>query len=124
MLPAVASSRQGDFGSRHTGSEQHLGRGPVPRQERGESAALQAPSSAEQAVSFPAPPLPLTTEEKLLLRLAHHGDPAETAMLNPANREAEEKAETAQFEQFFPPPAPPPNEVANAEAAPATPAPR
>ena len=33
--------------------------------------------------SFPAPPLPLTEQERLLLRLAHRGDPENMAILNP-----------------------------------------
>jgi len=33
--------------------------------------------------NHPAPPMPLTEQEKLLLRIAHKGDPEELAMLNP-----------------------------------------
>jgi hypothetical protein len=54
--------------------------------------------------SFPAPPMPLTEQEKLLLRIAHKGDPVELAMLDPvvrATRDAEEKADV---KNFFEPP--------------------
>jgi hypothetical protein len=57
--------------------------------------------SEMRAASFPAPPMPLTDEEKLLLRMVHQGDPVELAMLDPkmeALRDAEEKAE---FQRFF-----------------------
>jgi hypothetical protein len=50
--------------------------------------------------SFPAPPIPLTEQERLLLRIAHKGDPVELAMLDPvvrAARDAEEKADVTKF---------------------------
>jgi hypothetical protein len=50
--------------------------------------------------SFPAPPMPLTEQERLLLRIAHKGDPVELAMLDPvvrAARDAEEKADVTKF---------------------------
>jgi|GEM_PF-859245 len=50
--------------------------------------------------SYPAPPMPLTEQEKLLLRIAHRGDPVELAMLDPAvraERDAEEKADVTKF---------------------------
>jgi hypothetical protein len=53
-----------------------------------------------RAANHPAPEAPLTEEEKLLLRIAHRGDPAEMAMLNPllwSVRDAEEKAEVQRF---------------------------
>ncbi len=52
------------------------------------------------ARSFPAPPMPLTEQERLLLKMAHRSDPELIAMLNPAaraGREAEEQAEVAKF---------------------------
>ena len=54
-----------------------------------------------QATSFPAPPLPLTEQEKLLLRLAHRGDPKNMAILNPDVRAAQTAEATQQFQQFF-----------------------
>ena len=54
-----------------------------------------------QASSFPAPPLPLTEQERLLLRLAHRGDSENMAMLNPALRAAQTARATEQFQQFF-----------------------
>jgi hypothetical protein len=61
--------------------------------------------SEMRAASFPAPPMPLTEEERLLLRMVHRTDPVELAMLDPkleAIRDAEEKAE---FQRFFARPA-------------------
>ena len=54
-----------------------------------------------QATSFPAPPLPLTEQEKLLLRLAHRRDPENMAILNPDLRAAQTAKATEQFQQFF-----------------------
>jgi hypothetical protein len=51
--------------------------------------------------SFPAPPLPLTEQERLLLRLAHRGDSGTTAILNPDARAAQTAKATEQFQQFF-----------------------
>jgi hypothetical protein len=58
-------------------------------------------------VSFPAPEAPLTEQERLLLRIVHRGDPVEVAMLNPQELAREEALEAAEFQRFFPPPAPP-----------------
>jgi hypothetical protein len=54
-----------------------------------------------QAASFPAPPMPLTEQERLLLRLAHRRDPQDTDMLNPAVQAAQSAKVTEQFQQFF-----------------------
>lgn len=54
-----------------------------------------------QTASFPAPPLPLTDQEKLLLRLAHRRDPEDTAILNPAAQAAQSAKANEQFQQFF-----------------------
>ncbi|MCU1323134.1 MAG: hypothetical protein JWM43_2783 [Acidobacteriaceae bacterium] len=58
-------------------------------------------ASDENVRSLPAPPMPLTEQERLLLKVAHHhNDPELVAMLNPAvraGREAEEQAEVAKF---------------------------
>jgi hypothetical protein len=60
------------------------------------------PAAGEtQASSFPAPPLPLTEQERLLLRLAHRGDPENMAILNPEVRAAQTAKATEQFQEFF-----------------------
>jgi hypothetical protein len=60
--------------------------------------ALAAPV---EVASFPAPPLPLTEQEKLLLRLAHKQDASNSPALNPAVREAQMAKANEQFQQFF-----------------------
>jgi hypothetical protein len=54
--------------------------------------------------SFPAPPMPLTEQERLLLRIVHKGDPVEMAMLDPAVRAARDAEEKAAVTNFFEPP--------------------
>ncbi len=68
------------------------------RLERGKHAAARP---ERIAAGYPAPLLPLTEQEKLLVRVAHAHDSAEIAMLNPlvlARWDAEEKD---QFRRFF-----------------------
>jgi hypothetical protein len=52
------------------------------------------------AASRPAPPLPLTREEEMLLRLIHTASPQELAMLNFQRAKHEAEAD-ADFQQFF-----------------------
>lgn len=54
-----------------------------------------------RAASRPAPPLPLTKQEKLLLRVARTAGPEELAMLNPDERARRRAESDAEFQQFF-----------------------
>jgi len=54
-----------------------------------------------QAPGFPAPPLPLTEQEKLLLRLARRNDSQDMNLLNPDVRAQQSAEATRQFQQFF-----------------------
>jgi hypothetical protein len=56
-----------------------------------------------RAASQPAPPLPLTKQERLLLHVAHEGGPDELAVLDPAKRAAQDREERAAVERFFEP---------------------
>ena len=53
-----------------------------------------------RAASRPAPVAPLTKEEKLLVRIAHTGDPLEMAMLNPEIRSQQAADSEAKFKRF------------------------
>jgi hypothetical protein len=57
--------------------------------------------SETRAASFPAPPMPLTDQEKLLLRLAHKNDPVELATFDPKLRELQDAEDQAEFQRFF-----------------------
>jgi hypothetical protein len=54
-----------------------------------------------RAASHPPPPMPLTDQEKLLLRIARKGDPVEVAELNPIVRAARYEEEKAEVQRFF-----------------------
>jgi len=58
-------------------------------------------SIALRASNHPAPPMPLTEQERLLLRIVHRGDPVELAMLDPMQRAARNVEEQAEFQRFF-----------------------
>jgi hypothetical protein len=59
-----------------------------------------------RAPSHPAPPLPLTPEEKLFMRMLRYGNATQLAELNPIVREQHDDAETTAFKTFFPDPPP------------------
>lgn len=63
-----------------------------------------APQDEVHAVSYPPPPMPLTDEERLLLRAAHRRAPIELAELSPARRALQDEQERVDFERFFEPP--------------------
>jgi hypothetical protein len=63
----------------------------------GDSAALEE----MHAASYPAPPMPLTEQERLLLRLVHKDDPVELAMLDPKLRALQDSEDKAEFQRFF-----------------------
>ena len=67
-------------------------------------AQAPVPPGAAGLASFPAPPLPLTEQERLLLKVIHRGDPEEIAMLDPVVRAGEHAADVAEFQEFFKPP--------------------
>jgi hypothetical protein len=62
-----------------------------------DSAALEE----MHAASYPAPPMPLTEQERLLLRLVHKDDPVELAMLDPKLRDLQDSEDKAEFQRFF-----------------------
>ncbi len=71
---------------------------------RGESLVSDSDAAAlheMRAASYPAPPMPLTEQEKLLLRVVHQGDPVEVAMLNPEMRAKQDAEGKAEFQKFF-----------------------
>ncbi len=78
----------------------------IPLLGRGISQTRPALPTQPTLVSYPAPPMPLTNQEKLLLRIAHKDDPQALAPLTPAGRAAEQAQENAAFQNFFPPPVP------------------
>jgi hypothetical protein len=76
------------------------GRRPASRV-RSKHARTMTPKPDLRAASFPAPPLPLTEQEKLLLRVAHRRNPEDTVILNSAAQAAQSAEANDQFQQFF-----------------------
>jgi hypothetical protein len=72
-------------------------RGLATRPRESEPAA----AGETKLASYPAPPLPLTEQERLLLRLAHRHDVQSVAILNPGLQAAESAEAAKQFQQFF-----------------------
>ena len=77
----------------------------------GGAPSSQTPTDAQaladlHAPSHPAPPLQLTTQEKLLFHLLRYGNAAQLAELNPLVRAQQDAAETDAFKAFFPDPPP------------------
>ena len=58
------------------------------------------------APSHPAPPLPLTPQEKLFLGMLRYANTTELAELDPMVRAKQDADETAAFKAFFPDPPP------------------
>jgi hypothetical protein len=56
-----------------------------------------------QAASCPAPPVPLTEQERLLLRVVNKRDPQQMAELDPVKRATRDAEEKAEVERFFVP---------------------
>ena len=71
--------------------------GPRRKAQRG---SANRPHKSELA-SYPAPALPLTEQERLLLRLAHRHDVQSVAILNPDLQAAASAEAAKQFQQFF-----------------------
>ena len=51
-------------------------------------------------VSYPAPPQPLTAQEKMLLEVAKNPTPDEIAMLDPVEQAKQAALDDARFEKF------------------------
>jgi hypothetical protein len=77
----------------------HRKTSPVPL--RPPQTGPESPVQEAQTASFPAPPLPLTDQEKLLLRLAHRNDPQDMTLLNRDAQAAQSAKATQQFQDFF-----------------------
>ena len=54
-----------------------------------------------QVISYPAPPLPLTQQEKLLLHVAHHVEPDDLKLLNPEQQAVQLAKINEEFNNFF-----------------------
>lgn len=77
--------------------------------------ATQTDLADLHAPSRPAPPLPLTPQEKALFRVIYYGNAVELAALNPTVSAARDADEAATFHAFFPDPPPVPQPTGETE---------
>jgi hypothetical protein len=99
-------ARPAELAAANSPAAKAIGAEPVraPHIHRMRARVATVKAASEQG--FPAPPMPLTDQEKMLLRLAHRADPAEEiAMLTPEGKAVRDAQADAEFLAFFPPPA-------------------
>lgn len=60
--------------------------------------------SEDTLVSHPAPPIPLTEQERILLRYARRGNTGDLAQINNESKAAKEDQDKQEFQAFFEPP--------------------
>lgn len=83
---------------------------PTPRprsaavQRSAQPRRIEVAQSEETLVSHPAPPIPLTEQERILLRYARRGNTGDLAQISNENKSAREDQEKQEFQAFFEPP--------------------
>jgi hypothetical protein len=82
-------------------------RTPAAPQPRADSLLAES-QTASDAPSHPAPALPLTAQERELVRMARIGDPKQLATINPETQAQLLAQQAADFDKFFAPPPTPP----------------
>jgi hypothetical protein len=69
------------------------------------SQPAEPPTTEDNAqLSHPAPPIPLTDQERLLLRYARRGRTEDLAQISNDSKAAKEQQDAAEFQAFFKPP--------------------
>lgn len=63
-----------------------------------------AAAEVSAVVSHPAPPIPPTRQERLLLEYARHGRAEDLAQVSNERRSAQEARDAEEFQEFFKPP--------------------
>jgi hypothetical protein len=126
--PALADSEAGAKSADHGWLRSSLGSAEKIKTEEersAESAAAVVDGDSAalddmHAASRPAPPMALTEQERLLLRLVHKDAPVELAMLDSKMRALQDSEEKMEFQRFFAQPAKPiqPEQPVTEQAAP------
>lgn len=65
---------------------------------------IEVAPSEETLVSHPAPPIPLTEQERILLSYTRHGNTGDLAQISNDRKAAKEDQEKQEFQAFFEPP--------------------
>jgi hypothetical protein len=99
--PLAAAATTPPASTSHTLTSPRVSRNETPQ--RIEVAQSEDSEDTTQ-ISHPAPPIPLTDQERLLLRFAHHGRSNDLAEISNDRKAAREEQENAEFQAFFEPP--------------------
>jgi len=83
---------------------QHPRSATTPRSMAQPSLIQVAQSEAAGQISHPAPPIPLTEQEQILLRFARQGRTDDLAQISNDRKAAKEERDAAEFQAFFEPP--------------------
>ena len=102
---AVKHSTHVDVGQ-HTQPEAVAHKAPIEPRRTASRVSARRPRDLPavndvQSASYPAPPLPLTEQERMLLRVADRDDAKKKALLNPELQAAQSAKNTEQFQRFF-----------------------
>ena len=81
-------------------------------QRSAEPRRVEVAGSEDTLVSHPAPPIPLTEQERILLRYARYGNTGDLAQISNERKAAKEDQEKQEFQAFF---APPPIKIGESE---------
>jgi hypothetical protein len=99
--PSHTPANAADVGQ-HTPPEAVAHNAPIePRRPAARVTTKRPRDLSAQPANHPAPPLPLTEQERMLLRVAHRDDAKNKALLNPDLQAAQSAKNTEQFQRFF-----------------------
>jgi hypothetical protein len=73
-------------------------------QHSAQSRRNEVAQSEETLISHPAPPIPLTEQEQILLRHGRSGNTSDLAQISNDRKAAKEEQDAAEFQAFFEPP--------------------
>lgn len=96
----VRATRPASHAGSATNSDSHTTTPPHPPQPH----RIEVAQSKDAQISHPAPPIPLTDQERILLRYARRGRTEDLAQISNDRKAAKEKQEMAEFQAFFTPP--------------------
>jgi hypothetical protein len=77
---------------------------PATVQRSAQRRRIEGTQSEDALVSHPAPPIPLTEQERILLRYARRGNTGDLAQISNESKTVKEDQEKQEFQAFFEPP--------------------
>ena len=77
---------------------------PVTVQRSAQPRRIEVTHSEDALISHPAPPIPLTEQERILLHYARNGNTGDLAQISNDRKAAKEDQDKQEFQAFFEPP--------------------